>query len=64
MRGRLFVIVVVTQAIGLAFLPAPHAGLAYKSAVLGCQTAAQEDLLRPALDFKAFKSLEDHLRES
>ena len=48
-------IIVITQTIGLAFLPAPHAAFAYEPAVFGHQPAAQKDLLGPALDFKSFK---------
>lgn len=48
-------IIVITQAVGLAFLPASHAAFAYKPAVFGHQPAAQKDLLGPSLDFKSFK---------
>ena len=56
-RGQLFVIIIVAQAVGPAFLPLSLAAFAYEYTFLGYQPAAQIHLLRTALDIESFKWL-------
>lgn len=56
-RGQLFVIIIVAQAVGPAFLPLSLAAFAYEYTFLGYQPAAQIHLLRTALNLESFKWL-------
>lgn len=56
-RGHLFVIIIITQAVGLAFLPFSPSLSANEHTILGHQPAAQIYLFRASLDFKSFKWL-------